>query len=100
MWWRTTLTPWTLGTEAPPTGSDHSRRLVPGTDTMPQLTRPWGPPAVGPQDAFHSLSRQSGCGGSTRLWTDRGGLAAGDHPFVRKGSLSLLFCIYTQMICI
>lgn len=29
---------------------------------------------------------------------DRGALAAGDHPFVQKGSLHLLFCIYTQMM--
>lgn len=37
--------------------------------------------------------------GAHAVPTDRGGLVVGQHPFVRKGSLYLRFCIYTWCKC-
>lgn len=87
MSWRTT---WAPSTEPRPAGSERGPRpgQPPGTQAHTGQTGCRG----------RRLASDPGSRGHP-VPTDRGGLVAGQHPFVWKGSLYLRFCIYTWCKC-
>lgn len=64
-----------------------------------QASRPGPKPTRGRQAAGEAPRFRPGQPGPHPVPTDRGGLVAGQHPFVWKGSLYLRFCIYTWCKC-